>query len=368
MDLAWQQAWDGLGWVNPNPLVGAVIVKDGQVLAKGYHTRYRQLHAEREAFLAADKQQICCQGATMYVTLEPCCHHGHQPPCTEAILQHGISRVVMGLKDPNPLVAGQGVALLREAGVQVDILEDDALPACCEMLSRLRYQNRVFLKFITAKRPWVLAKWAMTLDGKIATYTGDSKWVTGEKARQQVHRTRSEYQAILCGIGTVLADNPLLNCRLEGTHRQPIRMVADHHLRIPLDSQLVKTAHTYRTIVVHALGADAEKAEQLHAAGVELWCCNTLDDMLCRAGNEKIDSILLEGGGTLNESFFQADLVDEVAVYIAPKIVGGAQAKTPVEGTGVGIMADALKWHDLQVEHFGDDMLVRAFRRPLSLS
>ena len=311
MDQAMRLAQQGEGRVNPNPLVGALIVKDDDIIARGWHHRYGDLHAERDAFKYAEEHGIDCQGSTMYVTLEPCCHQGHQPPCTEAIVSHGIRRVVVGLRDPNPLVAGKGIEQLRQAGIEVDVLEpeDDAakstganaaIPSLVSgdtiaaLVQQLRNQNRVFLKYITTSMPWVTAKWAMTLDGKIATATGDSKWITGEEARQYVHLVRRSHSAILCGIGTVLADDPLLNVRLtpetmdkmgiqEHEVRQPVRIVADRQARIPMESQLVGTAHEYPLVVAYADGADEEKLQQLREAGVTLWNCNTLLELTQRA-------------------------------------------------------------------------------------
>lgn len=364
-DLQWLRqamtlAQKGEGAVNPNPLVGALVVRDGKVIAQGYHERYGELHAERNAFRDAETRGVDCSGATMYVTLEPCCHHGHQPPCTEAVIEHHIARVVVGLLDPNPLVAGKGLDQLREDGIEVDCLDEtDPLHA------ELRYQNRVFLKYITTQRPWVVMKYAMTLDGKICTRTGNSKWVSGEESRKEVHLMRRALTGILCGIGTVLADDPMLNTRIakNPAARNPIRIVADRKARIPMDCQLVRTAHEIPTIVVYAEGADLYKLSQLKAAGVKTWCCNTIDQLLERAGKERIDSILLEGGGTLNEAFMREGLIDEVCAFIAPKLIGGADAKTPIEGLGFGKMANALPLTDIRTRQLGDDILVRGLVR-----
>lgn len=379
MQEAMVLAQQGEGRVNPNPLVGALIVVDDDVVASGYHTKYGDLHAEREAFKDADAKGVDCTGATMYVTLEPCCHHGHQPPCTDAIMEHRIGRVVVGLLDPNPLVAGNGVKILRDAGIEVDVLTDpdsveggEARPfgnAERKLIKELRMQNRVFLKYITTGMPWVTAKWAMTLDGKIATRTGDSKWITGEKSRERVHMVRRVNMAILCGIGTVLADDPMLNVRLseealkrlgieEFELRHPIRIVADRQARIPMECQLVDTAREIPTVVAYADGADDEKLQMLRDAGVILWNCNTLQELLQRAGAEKIDSILLESGGTLSEALIRDGLVDEVLAFMAPKIIGGRTAKSPVEGDGVELMSEAMELTDTVVETIGNDVLV----------
>lgn len=386
MEQAMRLAQQGEGRVNPNPLVGALIVKDDDIIARGWHHRYGDLHAERDAFKYAEEHGIDCQGSTMYVTLEPCCHQGHQPPCTEAIVSHGIRRVVVGLRDPNPLVGGKGIEQLRQAGIEVDVLEpeDDAAKSTganaatpslvsgdtiAALIQQLRNQNRVFLKYITTSMPWVTAKWAMTLDGKIATATGDSKWITGEEARQYVHLVRRRHSAILCGIGTVLADDPLLNVRLtpetldkmgiqEHEVRQPVRIVADRQARIPMESQLVRTAHEYPLVVAYADGADEEKLQQLREAGVTLWNCNTLLELTQRAAAEKIDSILLESGGTLSEALLREGLVDEVLAFVAPKIIGGKTAKTPVEGNGIDVMSEAVELTGRVVSTMGEDILI----------
>lgn len=366
MTLAMSLAQKGEGWTNPNPLVGAVIVRDGKVIAQGYHERYGELHAERNAFKDADSRGIDCKGATMYVTLEPCCHHGHQPPCTEAVIEHGIKRIVVGLGDPNPLVAGKGMKILRDAGIEAEFIDDK------EILDKLKHQNRVFLKYITTGLPWVTAKWAMTLDGKIATSTGDSKWISSDDSRQIVHLMRSRHMAIMCGIGTVLADDPMLNVRLsdeimavEGIKkvRQPIRIVADRKMRIPLDSQLVKSAKDIPLIIATSEEADKEKEAQLTALGVQVWHCKDTKDILLQAGKSKIDSIFIEGGGTLNEALLREGLVDEVNAFIAPKIIGGHGALSPVEGKGIEKMADAIQLSNISVKTIGDDVLVQGFTK-----
>lgn len=347
-------AQQGEGAVNPNPLVGAVIVRNGDVIAEGWHERYGDLHAERNAFKKADSMGIDCKGATMYVTLEPCCHHGHQPPCTDAIMEHGIARVVVGLTDPNPLVAGKGLQILRNAGIETEVVADETL------IQELRYQNRVFLKYITTGMPWVTAKWAMTLDGKICTHTGDSRWVSGEESRAEVHVMRRRHKGIMCGIGTVLADDPMLNCRManDPDARQPIRIVVDRRLRIPADSQLVRTAREIPIVVAYADGADEQRIQDLNAMGVETWHCNSLGKLMQRCGKERIDSILLEGGGILNEAMMRERLIDEVCAFIAPKITGGSEAKTPVEGMGVERMANSLQLHGVRTRLTGNDIMI----------
>lgn len=354
MRRAIELAERGVGFTNPNPMVGAVIVKGGKVIGEGWHERCGEWHAERNAFKNCT---VPAEGATMYVTLEPCCHYGKTPPCTEAIIEHGIARVVVGMEDPNPLVAGKGIALLREAGIEV---------VCGVEEEALREQNRVFLKYISTKLPWVAMKTAMTLDGKIATRTGDSKWITGAEARAYVHELRHRFMAILVGIGTVVADDPLLNCRIEGRGvRQPIRVVVDSNARLSLDSQLVKTAGEYRTIVAHTRFAPEERVKALRETGVEMLLCKEKEglvdvrNLLELLGLSGIDSILLEGGGSLNYTFLSEGLADELYAFIAPKIVGGMNAKTPVEGAGMEKMADAINLELENVLNIGHDVLLK---------
>ena len=354
MRRARELAERGVGFTNPNPMVGAVIVKGGKVIGEGWHERCGEWHAERNAFKNCT---VPAEGATMYVTLEPCCHYGKTPPCTEAIIEHGIARVVVGMEDPNPLVAGKGIALLREAGIEV---------VCGVEEEALREQNRVFLKYISTKLPWVAMKTAMTLDGKIATRTGDSKWITGAEARAYVHELRHRFMAIVVGIGTAVADDPLLNCRIEGRGvRQPIRVVVDSNARLSLDSQLVKTAGEYRTIVAHTRFAPEESVKALREAGVEMLLCKEKEglvdvrNLLELLGQSGIDSILLEGGGSLNYTFLAEGLADELYAFIAPKIVGGMNAKTPVEGAGMEKMADAINLELENVLNIGHDVLLK---------
>ena len=354
MRRAIELAERGVGFTNPNPMVGAVIVKGGKVIGEGWHERCGEWHAERNAFRNCT---VPAEGATMYVTLEPCCHYGKTPPCTEAIIEHGIARVVVGMEDTNPLVAGKGIALLREAGIEV---------VCGVEEEALREQNRVFLKYISTKLPWVAMKTAMTLDGKIATRTGDSKWITGAEARAYVHELRHRFMAILVGIGTAVADDPLLNCRIEGRGvRQPIRVVVDSNARLSLDSQLVKTAGEYRTIVAHTCFAPEERVKALREIGVEMLLCKEKEglvdvrNLLELLGQSGIDSILLEGGGSLNYTFLSEGLADELYAFIAPKIVGGMNAKTPVEGAGMEKMADAINLELENVLNIGHDVLLK---------
>lgn len=363
MRRAIELAKKGSGHVNPNPLVGAVIVRDGEIIGEGYHERYGQLHAERNAIANAKKRGNSLEGSTIYVTLEPCCHYGKTPPCTEAIIEEKIARVVVGSDDPNPLVSGKGFQMLREKGIEVipHFLKEE-----CDAM------NYVFFHYIRTGTPYVAMKYAMTMDGKIACYTGDSKWVTGEESRAHVQTLRNHYKGIMAGIGTVLADDPMLNCRIEGG-RDPIRIIADSHLRIPIDSQLVRTAGQQPLIVACLPDADEEKAAQLQEKGVEVLRIPgvTTEDiteeqkevislpvLMKELGARKIDGILLEGGGQLNESALQAGIVDRIYCYIAPKIFGGAQAKTPVEGQGLTRAADAWQFNRIGMQEFGQDILL----------
>ena len=363
MRRAIELAKKGSGHVNPNPLVGAVIVRDGEIIGEGYHECYGQLHAERNAIANAKKRGNSLEGSTIYVTLEPCCHYGKTPPCTEAIIEEKIARVVVGSDDPNPLVSGKGFQMLREKGIEVipHFLKEE-----CDAM------NHVFFHYIRTGTPYVAMKYAMTMDGKIACYTGDSKWVTGEESRAHVQTLRNHYKGIMAGIGTVLADDPMLNCRIEGG-RDPIRIIADSHLRIPIDSQLVRTAGQQPLIVACLPDADEEKAAQLQEKGVEVLRIPgvttaditeeqkeviSLPVLMKELGARKIDGILLEGGGQLNESALQAGIVDRIYCYIAPKIFGGAQAKTPVEGQGLTRAADAWQFNRIGMQEFGQDILL----------
>lgn len=367
MMMALELAANGAGHTSPNPLVGAVIVRNGEVIGAGWHEYCGGLHAERNAIKDCLERGNDPKGATIYVTLEPCCHYGKTPPCTEAIIERGFSRVVYGAFDPNPKVAGKGLEILKKAGIEVDgpVLNRE----CLEI-------NDIFFHYITTGLPFVIMKYAMTADGKIAAYTGDSRWVTGEAARKHTHKTRKRVAAIMVGIGTVLADDPMLNCRLEepdlkrdGTpfdrSVDPVRVVCDSKLRIPLDCRIVKTAGDIRTIVACAYGADPEKKAALEKAGVEV-----IDVMADRDGRaslpliiEKLgalglDSVLLEGGAELNFSALEDGIPDKLQVYIAPKLIGGAGAKSPIGGKGIAKMADCVDLGRPKITKLGDDLLL----------
>ncbi len=351
MRLALNLAEKGAGYTNPNPMVGAVIVKNDKIIGSGYHKKYGELHAERNAFASLSEP---ADGAILYVTLEPCCHYGKTPPCTEAILKHHIKKVVIASMDPNPLVGGKGAAILREHGIEVvtGVLEKEAIEL-----------NQPFFHFIQNKTPYVIMKYAMTADGKTATHTGASKWITGEEARNHVHKLRNRYSAIMAGIQTVLTDDPLLTCRIsEGVN--PIRIICDTHLRTPLTSQIVKTAKNVPTITAYCEDSTGNAAA-LERAGVELLKVPfSLDGrldlpwLMQELGRKNIDSILLEGGSTLNESFLKENLVHSLLVYIAPKIFGGKDAKSPVGGVGVETPAQAYAFSFEKMTQFEEDILL----------
>lgn len=356
MKRAIELAKQGVGWTAPNPLVGAVVVKNGRVIGEGYHRKYGELHAERNALAACTEDPA---GATLYVTLEPCCHYGKTPPRTEIIIEKKIAKVVIGSRDPNPKVAGKGARILREYGINV---VEDYMREACDAL------NPVFFHYITTKTPYVVLKFAMTLDGKIATRTGASKWITGEAARNHVHQLRGRYAGILAGIGTVLADDPMLNCRIDGAH-QPLRIILDSHLRIPMGSRLVRSAKEYPLLIVcNESTRDREEGtnriQKLEEAGAKVWALPEknghpdLNVLMQRLGEEKIDSVLIEGGGTVNEAVLKAHIVHHVYAYIAPKIFGGEDAKTPVEGSGIRLPQECAKLRLAKITVLLNDMLL----------
>ena len=355
MRRALELARKGEGHTSPNPMVGCVVVKDGRIISEGYHEKYGEFHAERNALTRCTEDTA---GADLYVTLEPCCHQGKTPPCTDIIIEKKIARVFVGSMDSNPLVAGKGVQILRDHGIYV---ETGILDAECRKL------NEVFYHYIATKTPFVVMKYAMTLDGKIACATGDSKWVTGEIARTQVHRMRGRYRGIMVGIGTVLADDPMLNCRVEGGV-DPVRIICDSNLHISTESQIVKTALDNETIVAcsqEALESERkqEKIRRLKEAGIQIIGTEgahgvNLVELMKKLGGQNIDSILLEGGGTLNASALEDGIVNKVYAYIAGKLIGGMDARSPVEGMGIDRMADAITLQNMEIEKLGDDFCI----------
>lgn len=390
MKRALELAQTAMGRTSPNPMVGCVVVKNGSIMAEGCHERYGAFHAERNALTTCDGD---VSGADLYVTLEPCCHQGKTPPCTDIIIEKRIRRVFVGAMDPNPKVAGNGVRILREHGIDVvtEVLEQECLAL-----------NEIFFHYIRSGVPFVAMKYAMTLDGKIAACTGDSKWVTGEKAREHVQLLRKKYASIMVGIDTVIADDPMLNCRMwEGV--DPVRVICDSHLRIPLESQIVRTAGDIKTIVAYAGGADEQnvrelekqgqkaleletreremrgqkarklemcelekqkqKVRQLEASGLELLKAGdgsqvSLEELIRQLGRRNIDSVLVEGGGSIHGSLLETGLVNRVYAYIAPKLIGGRDAKSPVGGNGIREMAAAKRLSDMTVMQLGEDLCV----------
>jgi diaminohydroxyphosphoribosylaminopyrimidine deaminase/5-amino-6-(5-phosphoribosylamino)uracil reductase len=359
MKRALELAEQALGCTSPNPMVGAVITDEqGNIVGEGFHQKAGTPHAEVHAINAAGGR---ASGGILYVNLEPCSHYGRTPPCTNAIIEAGIKTVVIGMVDPNPLVAGQGIKQLQNQGINVitGVLAEEA-----------RELNRAFIKYITAKKPFVTLKVAMTLDGKIATISGDSKWVTGEPARELVHRLRHQADAIMVGINTVLADNPRLTTRLkDGQGKDPVRVILDSNLRLSLDCHLAALESAAETIVITGPNIDGMKRKELvnrgvvvveaplNAEGINLgWVMDWL-------GSREITHVLLEGGSRVNFSALKAGLVDEFWWFIAPKLIGGQTAPTPVGGKGVEFMANAYQLEHLTWEKIGQDILIKGYPR-----
>jgi diaminohydroxyphosphoribosylaminopyrimidine deaminase/5-amino-6-(5-phosphoribosylamino)uracil reductase len=345
----------GRGHVEPNPLVGAVVVRDGRLVGAGWHQRYGGPHAEVHALAEAG---AAARGATLYLTLEPCCHHGKTPPCTDAVLAAGIARVVAAMADPFPQVAGQGLARLRAAGVacEVGVGEREA-----------RRLNAPYLTLLLRGRPHVHLKSAMTLDGKIATRTGDSKWISNEAARRRVHELRGRVDGIVVGLGTALADDPLLTARPPGP-RVAARIVLDSQARLPESSQLVRTAAEAPTVVVTASGPPAERAGRLRALGCEILEVRAeagrpaVTALLEELGRRRLTNLLVEGGAEIHGSFLDAGAVDEVHVFIAPRLVGGSAARAPVAGLGRELLREAVALASWEVETLAGDVYLHGRR------
>jgi diaminohydroxyphosphoribosylaminopyrimidine deaminase/5-amino-6-(5-phosphoribosylamino)uracil reductase len=349
----------GRGRTTPNPLVGAVVVKDGADIGEGFHTAFGAPHAEREALAASTADP---RGGTLYVSLEPCCHHGQTPPCTDAILEAGIVRVVIGSDDPTEKASGRGLGILRDEGVEVVV-------AGGELAARARLLNQPFRKHARTGRPFVLFKSAMTLDGKVATRTGDSKWISGEASRRLAHHWRAECDAVAVGIGTALADDPLLTARYPSrppVHRQPRRIVFDSEARLPLDSQLVRGAAQTPLTVVISRAAPRLAADALEVAGADVIVATgenepaRVRNALSQIGGTGITSILLEGGPHLAGAFLDAGEVDEIRLFVAPVVLGGSHARDPLEGVGVERIAEATRALTLECDRVADDVLISA--------
>ncbi len=352
MRLALQLALLGEGDVNPNPLVGAVVARDGRIVGRGYHRRYGGPHAEIFALAEAGE---AARGATLLVTLEPCCHHGKTPPCTRAIIDAGIARVVVALRDPHPAVDGKGIEMLRGAGIVVEegLLREEAAR-----------QSEIFTTFVKTGRPFVAVKFAASLDGRIATRSGDSKWVTGEAARTEAHRLRRRFSSVLVGIGTVLADDPMLTVR-RVPGRSPLPIVIDPEGLIPLEARLLQTKRVAPIVVTVSMDPTHERA--LAALGARIWRVPAVEgridlaSVLARLGDQGIDSVLVEGGGETAAGFVESRLVDKFAVFVAPVLIGGRSAIPALGGEGVDRISEAIRLRDLSVERLGDDLYVTGY-------
>lgn len=332
--------------VAPNPQVGAVVVKGGRVVGEGWHRKFGGPHAEVFALKQAGSK---ARGATLYVTLEPCTPHPKKtPPCTDLVAKSGVARVVVAMLDPNPAVHGQGVAILKKAGikVQVGVLKDEAAAL-----------NEAFVKYQTTGMPWVAVKWATTLDGKIATRTGDSRWISCEKSRAWLHQWRDTFQAIMVGSGTVLRDDPMLR----GAKTRPVRIILDTNARTPVDAQVVRTAREQDTLIAVGSTAPESRIKALEKAGAQVLRLDLRDlklvfESLAGVGLRRI---LVEGGGEVHASVLEERLADEACVFVAPKIIGGRDAKTPVEGVGASLIADGLTLTNLTIDRIDDDVVIR---------
>lgn len=345
MKIALEMARGTLGQTSPNPVVGAVVVNQGAIVGMGAHLKAGEPHAEVHALKMAGER---ARGGTIYVTLEPCSHHGRTPPCTEAVLAAGVSRVVVATLDPNPQVAGRGVKRLRDAGldVTVGILEEEA-----------RQLNEIFFHYITTGRPFVTVKTASTLDGKVATESGHSRWISGPEAREEVHRLRQQYDAILVGVNTVISDDPALTVRTTPHPRHPVRVILDTTLRIPETAQVV-TDGIAPTIIFTTSLAPAEKVERLLGKGIEVVQLEgstiEIPAVLKQLGQRNITSLLVEGGAAVNGAFLAARAIQKIVSYVSLKVVGGASAPTPFGGIGVREMGQAVLLDRFQVERIGE--------------
>lgn len=359
MKRALSLAARGKGKTNPNPMVGAVIVNHGCIVGEAYHRQAGQPHAEIVALHQAGPR---ARGGVLYVTLEPCCHtRKRTPPCVPLLIQSGLTRICVAMADPNPQVNGQGIQMLKRAGLQVSVgeLEHEA-----------QQLNEVYRHWITTGRPFAILKGAMTLDGKIATKTGQSKWITSEQARRDVHRVRSQVDAVMVGIGTVLADNPELSARgskhasQQRVGRQPIRVILDSHLRIPLKAKVLTWVHEQPTIVCTTAHASSEKIQILKKQGVQVWILPkkkgrvSLKAALSKLGKSGISTVLIEGGSALNASALQGGLVNQVRLYVAPQLLGGQDAKSLIGGSSPQTLEQGWFLVNPEIKKIGQDWLV----------
>lgn len=366
VDRRWMQraldlAAEGRGFVEPNPMVGCVIAAGDRKLAEGYHAKFGEAHAEIIALSALPAACDALADATMYVTLEPCCHHGKTPPCTDAILNSGIRRLVVGMRDPFREVSGHGLATLQQAGLQVEVgvMEESA-----------RSLNAPYLKLLQTGRPWVIGKWAMTLDGKIASATGDSRWISNATSRALTHQLRGRVDGIVVGSRTAARDDPLLTAR-PSCQRVATRIVLDSHAQTSLTSQLVTTADHAPVFIAAGPDATADACLQLSAAGCEVWqsvqqdCSSRLLELLDELGRRRFTNLLIEGGGELLGNVMDLNQLDEVHVFIAPKLLGGTNAPSPMAGIGIAAVEDAVGFEHHQTEIIDGDIYVHGqLRRP----
>jgi len=354
MTRALSLARRGAGYVEPNPMVGCVLVRGGKIVGEGYHRRFGGPHAEVDAL-----RRCCCptNGITLYVTLEPCCHQGKTPPCSAAIIRAGIARVVVATGDPNPLVCGKGIRKLRRAGITVDVglLRSEAAELIAPFSTLLRL-----------KRPYVIAKWAQSLDGKLATTTGESKWISCPQSRRHVHRLRARVDAILVGSETVRADDPLLTARDVRVRRRALRVVLDSRLRAPEHCQLIDTAMRWPTLIMTTvIKAKSAKADRLRRGGAEVIGCRSnrnriaTKDWMAKLAQRGISNLLVEGGPTVLSSLLESRLVDEAWVFTAPILIGGRSARSLLDGRGVQRMVDAIEAKTVHTQSSGRDTLQR---------
>lgn len=353
-------AQKGRGSTSPNPLVGTVVVKDDKIVGSGYHRKAGEPHAE---ILALEKAGCEAQGATLYINLEPCAHTGKTPPCVNAIAKAGISRVVTSMYDPNPIVDGKGIAFLQRAGIQttIGVLEEEAL-----------LLNEYFVKYTTTGHPFVLLKIAISLDGKIATKTGDSKWISSEEARMHVHRLRDEVDATLVGIGTILRDNSRLTTRLRGKKgRDPLRIVVDSLLKVPLRANIFMQESKAGNIIVTTKNVSSKRKKEVLKTGCKVLTVDSLGKnkvclrkMLVELGKMGVSSLMIEGGAEIAGSALEEGIVDKINFFIAPKIVGGRFAPGPVGGKGVVKIMDAIPLYRIRTKRFGDDTMIEGYLSP----
>jgi len=359
MERALSLAAQGKGKTSPNPMVGAVVVKQGLVVGEGYHLRAGSDHAE---VIALREAKESAAGATLYVSLEPCCHYGKTPPCTERIIESGIGRVVASMLDPNPLMCGKGFARLKEAGLQVEwgLMEQES-----------RRLNEAYVKWITTGMPFVILKGAASLDGKIATSTGESRWITGEKAREKVHQLRNEVDAVMVGIGTVLKDDPQLTARIpSGRGKDPLRIILDTAARLPLNSKVIHADSRTKALLVTSVSSPREKLEELRSRGVEVWSMEEeggripLQPVLKRLGEREIMSLMIEGGSEVNAAALEEGIVDKVILFLSPRLIGGASAPSWIGGKGIQSLEGSWSVKNISLEWVGDDIMFEGYLQP----